>query len=195
MKKILTFVALLLVTVLPFIPTSTHACSCIPPQSPEVSLGQAAAVFSGTVTDINEEGILNMPRLEVTLDVDRVWKGSIDETVTVITAKDSAACGIPFAEGSTYIVYASAAEEGSNELRAYSCGRTALLEDATEDTMALGSGKEPNAGENVPVIAPASGNEEPEFVNGGHGAGLAVLLVALAALGGMIFAMTKQPKK
>lgn len=110
-------------------PTSTYACSCAPPGTPEEALAQSELVVRGTVTSIgsaDQEGLL-----EVTFDVATVWKGPDSEALTLLTPDDSAACGYPFDEGVEYVVYSW---DGVDVGR---CGRTAPVELAGEDLAAF----------------------------------------------------------
>ncbi len=110
-------------------PTSTHACSCVPPGTPEEKLAQSALVFRGTVTSI--EPNWQQGWLSVSFDVATVWKGPDSEALTMFTPEDSAACGYPFEEGVEYVVYSW---DGVDVGR---CGRTAPLELAAEDLAAF----------------------------------------------------------
>ena len=53
----------LLITGLWFLATSTasHACSCIPPLSPDEELGRAGLVFNGKVLSIEKDRRLKIP--------------------------------------------------------------------------------------------------------------------------------------
>lgn len=177
-----------------FTPNIVSACSCIAPQSPLDSRNQAAAVFSGTVTTITDTGSPTMPNLRVQFDVDRVWKGSVDQTIDVTTARDSAACGVSFAEGETYIVYASQNEE-DRSLRVSLCSRTALLKNASEDVTALGNGESPVGAPHIPTITPVTEYTEEPYMNGGHGVGIAVIVLAIAGLGALISILMKRMPK
>ena len=121
-------------------PTSTFACSCAAPRTPEEQLDRSALVFRGTVSSIEphrQEGWLT-----VNFDVTTVWKGPDFETLTLFTPQDSAGCGYPFQEGVEYVVYSW---DGVDVGR---CGRTAPIDHAGEDLAALDSGAQtaPDAG-------------------------------------------------
>ena len=110
-------------------PTITHACSCVPPGTPEAELAGSSLVFRGTVTSIGtlDEG----ERLSIDFDVETVWKGPQFETITLSTQSDSAACGYPFEAGVDYVVYSwDGADVGL-------CSRTAPVELAGEDLAAF----------------------------------------------------------
>ncbi len=145
MKKISSrYITLLLIPFFIFaiFPTYAKACSCIPPQPPQESLAQSAAVFSGTVTHIEQSALSRDQK--ISFDVRTVWKGADQKTLSLTTPGDSAACGYSFSEGGAYLVYASETED--KNLAVYLCGRTALLENATEDLEILGAGNSPTNG-------------------------------------------------
>jgi len=149
-------------------PSPSFACKCAPPPAPAEALQQATAVFEGQVSQIDPVG----DAIEVTLRVVRGWKGIEAETARVRTRRDTAACGIPFESGKSYVVYAtqSAAEGSAISLEALRCGRTRLAEEAEEDFNTLGLGVVPVAarvpGENPtaetpPASAPADASAAP----------------------------------
>jgi hypothetical protein len=117
------------------------ACSCLAPGPPAQEMEKADAVFSGRVAAVEpaepRDGAVRFPRMRVTLELDRVWKGCEEgEEVALWTALDSAACGYEFASGERYLVYAYAADDGS--LTTSLCSRTRPLGQAAEDLEALG---------------------------------------------------------
>ncbi len=112
------------------------ACSCARPDKPRVELERAAAVFAGEVTGIETEG----RDLKVEIKVEKVWKGAVTRTITVQTARSSAACGYSFAAGKKYLIYA----HGKESLSVSLCSRTSPLESAAEDLKELGEGKQPD---------------------------------------------------
>ncbi len=98
----------------------------------------SAAVFEGTVTDVRNPQSGDEPSqmsVEVELRVGRRFKGAEADTVTVFTAESSAACGYGFEQGGTYLIYA---RETDGQLSASLCSRTARIEDASADLVALG---------------------------------------------------------
>lgn len=109
------------------------------PVLPQDALVQTDAVFVGTVTMVVPKDD-DMNRV-VSFDVDRSWKGVTTKSVSIGTARDSAACGIDFEAGKTYVVYAYESDEGG--LWAGLCSRTheVVVEgiEADEDVMALGT--------------------------------------------------------
>ena len=113
-----------------------QACSCIPNPPPREAFEQASLVFAGRVLEIRDAREEEYPvALEVTLLVERPFKGVFIETIRVRTSRDSASCGFPFKRGERYLVYTHDSSDGI--VRASLCSRTAMLEDAREDLLAF----------------------------------------------------------
>ena len=123
--------------------STSFACKCAPPPGPTEALAQASAVFEAQVAQLHPVEL----DLEVTFKVVRAWKGVDGETVRVRTRRDTAACGIPFETGKSYLVYAAqtTAQASSIALEALRCGRTRPAEEADEDFAVLGLGVVPVA--------------------------------------------------
>jgi hypothetical protein len=128
------------------------ACSCVAPGPPQQEMEKADAVFSGRVAasePAEPRDEVRFPRMRVTLELDRVWKGCEEgDEVVLWTAADSAACGYEFETGERYLVYAYAADDGS--LTTSLCSRTRPLGRAEEDLEAFGEPRrtvEPAGGE------------------------------------------------
>lgn len=152
MKKIITTISALALVVSSFAfnAAPAYACSCMMPKPPQEALGESAAVFQGTVAGVRES---EQDGYIVTFSVEGSWKGVDKASVEVSTARDSAACGIAFETGKTYLVYAHAQEDGS--LGTGLCSRTHEIVDATadEDVAALGTTTLP--------LAPAGSSSYP----------------------------------
>ena len=114
---------------------AAEACSCMK-ITPSEGLTSSYAVFTGEVTDIRKNEATRFGGLEVTLRVKKLWKGDPEKEIKVHTAGSSAACGYPFAEGTTYLVYA--VRDEADPLRVSLCSRTAPIEAAEEDLDFLG---------------------------------------------------------
>ena len=112
----------------------SHACSCIEPPPPLDALAQADAVFSGKVTVIDQNSDDFSIRFQFAV-ID-VWKGVTTAETQVITATNSAACGVEFQADEQYLVYAY--QDDNGELNTNLCTRTRLLEYAEDDIAALG---------------------------------------------------------
>ena len=116
---------------------SAFACSCIPPRTPTESLNESAAVFSGEVIDISENGYVEEQYgYKVKFDVERSWKGDSVETLSVLTGYGGGDCGYGFEIGEKYLVYAYSSE---GSLNANICSRTTPLANAQEDLDTLGT--------------------------------------------------------
>jgi hypothetical protein len=140
------------VTALLGAPRSARACSCA---ETDLATRQdaAAAVFEGRVRSIVREGNAEVgpARLRVTLEVVQTWKGADVEEIVVTTMSDSAACGVPFEEGRSYLVFATS--DASGAIVVGLCGGTTLREQADADVAALGAGVTPVDVQDAPVQA------------------------------------------
>src|ERR1700755_1131565 len=122
LPAITAFTAVLLGT-----PSVSFACKCAPPPEVAEALVQATAVFEAQVTQLNTTDT----ELEVSMRVTRAWKGVDTETIRVRTRKDSAACGVDFAMGQVWVVYANqTTEDAGIALQVLRCGRSRLAEEA-----------------------------------------------------------------
>ena len=126
----------------------THACSCVPPPSPQEALAKSEVVFAGKAVAVGglPPGGHNSddPRI-VAFKVSTVWKGPSYETLFITTDINEASCGFTFIEGRDYIVYAW---KGVDVIL---CSRTGFTENAQEDFAALGEGSVPEPGSSSPV--------------------------------------------
>jgi hypothetical protein len=140
------------------VPTPSFACKCAPPPEVAEALAQSTAVFEAQVTQLNTTA----EELEVSLRVTRAWKGVETETIRVRTRKESAACGVQFAMGQVWLVYANQTtdQDAAIALQALSCSRTRLAGEASEDFTALGLGVVPVA-PREPTPPPAATDAAP----------------------------------
>lgn len=139
-----------LALVLLFNITTAYACSCAPPGTPQESLQDSTAVFSGQVIRIDTPaavgGIISTADpLKVTFQVIEIWKGPLGNPLIVQTARDSVSCGYNFLIGQEYLVYAYGSE---SDLQTNICTRTTPLTNAAGDLQAIGSGSVPPPFEN-----------------------------------------------
>ena len=135
-KGRMRLLSLLVLGVATFLPVGeARACSCMM-QTLEEGAAQSQAIFEGTVIKIAPKLVNQFPSLEVSLSVKRAWKGIDREEVLAITASNSAACGYPFAEGSTYLVYAY--RDKDDTLRVSLCSLTKPIDQAGADLAHLG---------------------------------------------------------
>lgn len=147
-----------------------RACSCMK-QSLEEGVAQSQAIFEGTVTKVAPNTATQFRGLEVTLTVKRAWKGIESGEVAVLTASNGAVCGYPFAEGSTYLVYAYRGK--ADPLRVSLCSLTKPIDQARADLKHLG--KPTRASSKGKCAASPGANE-------GTSLGLIALLIAGLAL-------------
>jgi MYXO-CTERM domain-containing protein len=154
--------------------TGARACSCVRPPPPLEELAGSAAVFEGKVTHISSTPVPgSYPQLvEVELDVARVWKGEVTRATVVRTATSDASCGVYFAVGTTYLIYAQAYEQA---LLASLCSRTTSSDTAAADFLALGPAHAPtDAPPSATTGCTASGTQPPHTA--------ATLLIAAVTL-------------
>lgn len=120
---------------------TARACSCESPKSPAQELERAAAVFAGKVVEIMSHKQTADPFLtiEVVFNVETIWKGAGDKTVSVFTSAHSDNCGYRFKRGRTYLVYAYRHLGG--QVSTSICSRTRRLKNAHEDLKELGTGR------------------------------------------------------
>jgi hypothetical protein len=131
--------------------TDAAACSCEQPGPPCQNAFRVDAVFSGVVrriTAIDEDGTplaaneSRFPRAyRVDFQILDRFRGIEGNTVTIFTAGNGAACGYSFAEGQSYLVYAS--RNLNNDLVAGICSRTRPIDQASDDLAFLRSISEP----------------------------------------------------
>ena len=133
-----------------------HACSCVEPAPPLEALEGAAAVFSGTVVSFETysfEVDFGSDRSDtfwsVEIDIDAVWKGPVAST-TFVYVWHGPACGYGnFEIGEDFLVYADRRDfpgVDDDTLFVSFCSRTAPIERAGEDLLALGEGQTPEPG-------------------------------------------------
>ena len=115
-----------------------------------------SVVFEGRVLEVRsaaDPSGANVVRFEVV----QHWKGVESEAIEVETGTSSAACGIAFEPGTSWLVYANA---DAGALRTGLCDRTQRIEDAAEDLATLGAGVGPveiGEGDEVEEPAPREG--------------------------------------
>ncbi len=119
---------------------SCATCSCRP-AAPDEASQRASAVFAGSVVRIYEPGWWKTIRtgsdpLEITFEVERVWKGDVPSKVTLETRVATTSCGYDFDKRERYLVYA---HDGQVSL----CSGTRLIAEANEDLRLLGDGYPP----------------------------------------------------
>jgi hypothetical protein len=135
------------------LPPQALACSCGPPNTPEVEREEATGVFRGRVL----QG--SMPHGEsdfwrrFVFEVDEVWKGPLEPLQAIVTTGNSAACGRSFTVGQEYVVYTGP------EQTVLLCNRVLPIDQAANDLAMLGAGE-------APSIAPLEDRLRHAFVAG-----------------------------
>ena len=120
------------------------ACVCAPSGSPKEALAYSDVVFAGKATAVqmwNESGpsVSSADPVTARFDVNRVWKGTTQDTIVIKTGRLRSSCGYEFKEGRRYVVYAIDGETGL-------CTRTRPVVLAPRDFAALGLGRRPSGG-------------------------------------------------
>ncbi|MDA0635071.1 hypothetical protein OUY22_16755 [Nonomuraea sp. MCN248] len=91
---------------------TARACKCVA-REPAERVRDADAVLAATATRVRvDEPMLDGGRLTATLRADRVFKGPARAEFEVVSRADGAACGFAFTEGTRYLVFARAGDEG-----------------------------------------------------------------------------------
>ena len=155
------------------------ACSCAPPGPPDEELARATAVFTGKVVGLGKPSSVfgsSADPIKVTFQVFTVWKGPVNKTITITTARSGASCGYTFEMGAEYLVYADGSE---NSLAVGLCSRTQPLVAAENDLAVLGYGTTSLAGSSD---WPTSLSYVQIAVLIGAGSGLILLVVAVAVI-------------
>ena len=105
--------------------TQAIACSCIPRQPDKVAVKDAAAVFTGTLSDTEDGVDIGFDNVTWTFAVDTVYKGDeVTQEQDVTSQTQSAACGLVFKEEKRYAVFAY---ENKGKLETNSCMNTRPL--------------------------------------------------------------------
>lgn len=122
-----------------FYTTQVFGCSCMPSESPEISLEKATWVFIGTVGNIEKVGVLgeliwNTSYKNVYFNVWEKIKWNYQYTTNIKTANDGAACWYEFEIWKQYIVYTY---WENDEQEVSLCSRTKELIYAQEDINAF----------------------------------------------------------
>ncbi|MBI5215075.1 MAG: T9SS type A sorting domain-containing protein [Ignavibacteriae bacterium] len=149
------FLLALIISVLNY---ESWACTCGERETPTIALANSNAVFIGKV--INAElDTLDIPGFgelyRITFLVSAYWKGIDNDTIILRTAYDGTACGYPFYQDGSYLVYALNLEFG---LFTSSCSRTIDSFNMSDDIVEIGNP--------IPLEASFEGeNETKSFSN------------------------------
>jgi hypothetical protein len=142
-----SFAALIVVAA----PRAAAACSCVMPPPPKQALADSSAVFEGKILRVDHTP--EKHRLMARFAVSRWWKGGGSAETSVATIDIGSMCGLAFAVGEEWLIYASGADDG---LSTGLCTRTKKSADAGADRKALGAGKpaDPNKPSPTPAADP-----------------------------------------
>ena len=146
--------AIAVVPVILFLQQVALGCSCRGPRGKKALEG-AVAAFSGKVKkveylDADQDRV--EPRIIVTFEVYRSWKGPLNQSVILHTIYNKWTCeGYFFKEGKEYLIFAYRNREhvaqkfpsGKDTLGVNICGATKPLTDAEDDLRELGPGRKP----------------------------------------------------
>jgi hypothetical protein len=119
MRRLLPIAALLLAGLVVRAPTA-WACSCVADTTPQKQFKAADVVFVGSVGNITAPDS-TMGDVLAQMTVTQVYKGSVSVVAGVHTSANVAGCGVAFAVGSRYTVFASST---NGIYRANLCGGT-----------------------------------------------------------------------
>lgn len=137
MRKLMPL--LVLTVSLLFVASPAHGCSCMV-ASPEEMLEFGPIAFVGTMSGAVPGGTNHT----LTFDVDTVLAGEVPAQVEVVTANNSAACGIDANVGSRIAIFAN---DDGGFLSSSLCSTT----DAETAINALGPGTQPSAETSPPA--------------------------------------------
>jgi len=137
-------------------PRAAEACSCVMPPPPKQALKDSSAVFEGKILKIDHAA--EKHRLMARFVVSRWWKGGGSAETSVATIDIGSMCGLAFAVGEEWLIYASGPDDG---LSTGLCTRSRKSADAGDDRKALGASKpaDPNKPSPVPAALPAPAPE------------------------------------
>ncbi len=121
---------------------NVFACDCELPRTPLDGLAKATTVFSGKVLEVKRALLTDkeLEVMEVTFQVQTVWKGTMHPLQTIVTAASEATCGFNFEKDHEYLVYTFTS---GGQLNTSLCNRTTALSSASEDLQELGEGRPP----------------------------------------------------
>lgn len=116
------------------VPRAAAACDCMPPPPPGIALAKAPSVFAGRVvaSDAPLGGTIR-------LQVFRAWKGARagEEVVIERASGVTGGCDYTFDAGTTHLVYTYARADGKLDVIAGHCGRSRVVDEATDNLDAL----------------------------------------------------------
>ena len=141
-------VSAILVIALTVYSSPLGACSCIEPPPPKDALKKADCVFIGKLVsydylDTNmrhSKYFSSATPYRHIFTVEKLWKGSVKDTIEIICGRDGASCGYYFMENQKYVIYAYKDYNDSTRLVTSLCTRTRHIRYASDDLNDLGEG-------------------------------------------------------
>lgn len=132
LKSILSCLFLLTV----FVVGSSSVAACAKCATPNFAAAKvrAAAIFSGRVLSVTEDGTAKIFEFQVS----KTWKGTVRKTVKV-TYFESLRYEPIFEVGKDYLMFAETGDD--KNLHVYRCSRSAAVENAAADLKLLGKAK------------------------------------------------------
>ncbi|MGE4443956.1 MAG: hypothetical protein AB7E37_03115 [Candidatus Altimarinota bacterium] len=169
-----------------FFASQTFACSCIPSESPEISLEKATGVFVGTVGNIEKSGMIDnligdFPQKKVYFTVSNEIKETYGHNTSITTSNDGASCGYEFEIGKEYLVYTYGEKENQ---QVSLCSRTAELAYAQEDIEAF-SGL--SLTENTQNIASGNNAQETHIITSAKPMNIPIIIILIIITGLFIY--------
>lgn len=176
------------------------ACSCALPPSAEEARSRSTVVFRGRVTALETvRSPSGWQYQRVTLRADTSWQGQVTQQMTIYTGSGGGDCGFPFAQGESYLVYASAVGENgpsgsfpAGSLATGICSRTRTIDRAADDLAALGLGT-PVAQTPLPTLPNTGDGFPPTLSFSSTPSLLALALLATVLLGVGVTQRGKKP--
>lgn len=147
---------LLLAAVSLIAPQQAFACSCVAFESAQASAEMAEVVFVGTAIEQGAapQSEISGNQVSFTFEVSEVRKGTAAATTEILTADNSASCGLTFDLGQSYVVMATV-EDGV--LSSNLCSGTAPASQYSEaDLATIGPAMGPGPGSDAGVAAPGA---------------------------------------
>ncbi|MEJ8302373.1 hypothetical protein [Saccharibacillus sacchari] len=144
------------------------ACSCAI-SDPDRSIAYADRIFAGTVVERRESSsglrgyTSTADPVYYVFEVDRAWKGKVYETTTLYSALGSESCGMQFAQGEKYLIFA---QQGNGMPTTTSCSGNEAYQGTTDPAAVK------KLGEPIELRAGAS----PGTPNGDWGIGASTIL-------------------
>lgn len=128
-------------------PLRAYACECAGISTAR-ALGQADAVFLGTVVAAERAGGRSERRTDLRFSVTKVYKGTVYADQLLTSPPDAAACGLRPDVGSSWLIFAVDSYEGRGDesvyrLRTTTCGGNLPISTAPAD---LGRPRDPLPG-------------------------------------------------